>query len=302
MNRTFYGAIDIGGTKTSTAVFDGEKNLLSIQTFSTCGYSCHDLVLQCREKLELQCKDINANVNDIQALGVASPGPLDLNSGTVVHIPTLGWRNEPLRAYFEQAFNRRIVVQNDTNAAALGEYVFGGGKGYPVIVYITVSTGIGCGIVIDGEIFRGAADAAGELGHTKMVKDGRACGCGGRGCLEAYASGTSISTIASEIIGKKIHAKEVFQMAREGHPEMTAVVLNAGEMLGAAISYLYQIVDPSVVIIGGSVTNDFDVLGPLILSAAEKNVQPHPLRTIRIIKSELKGHQVLMGAVCLAMQ
>ena len=300
MNSPAYAAVDIGGTKVSVALFDQKLQLLSSDTFPTAGFHCGSLATECHKRALQQCEALGASYDCIHAVGVASPGPLDLKTGTILHIPTLQWRDEPLKQYFEDRFKRRVTVENDTNAAALGEYRFGAGQGYSSVVYITVSTGIGCGIVLGGRIYDGAVDAAGELGHMKVIRGGRPCGCGGRGCLEAHASGRSIGEIASERRGKFTDARETFRLAREGDLEMLEIIDQAAEAIGYAISVLYQILDPGVVIMGGSVTRDFDFFGPRIIRAAEEYIQPHPLRQIRIVKSGFDGQQVLMGAACLA--
>ena len=193
MNDTFFGAVDIGGTKTAVGIFDSRLKLISTAAFPTAIYSCEKLAGKCRESLYELCGNSQIGTGNIKAIGIASPGPLDLMNGTIIHIPTLGWKNEPLKKYFEEVFNRSVVLENDTNAAALGEYTFGGGQGLSVVAYITISTGIGCGIVINGKIFDGATYAAGELGHMKVIKNGRVCDCGSNGCLEAYSSGKSMA-------------------------------------------------------------------------------------------------------------
>lgn len=289
-------AVDIGGTKVSAAVLDEGFNILGTETFATAeAESCAAAARRCHAVILKLCKALGAGGEQLTAVGVASPGPLDLKTGTVVHIPTLGWRNEPIKAYFEKEFGRAVSLQNDTNAAALAEYVFGAGKGCESVAYITVSTGVGCGLVIDGRIYDGAGSAAGEIGHINLVKGGRACGCGGKGCLEAYASGRSIAEIASEKLGRSVTTKEAFELFCKGDKRAGEIIAFAGDALGYAIALLWQLVDPSVVVLGGSVMKDYRLIGPYIRDAAARYASPGARERIRIEKSFLQEKQVLLG-------
>jgi glucokinase len=301
MSTIYFAAVDIGGTKTAVGIFNQELEALSIKTFKTNAQKgCKELVRQCYTMTLDLCEQLNISFNELQSVGVASPGPLALKTGIIISIPTLGWVNEPLKQYFEDIFGLKTVVQNDTNAAALGEFVFGSEKGCDCLVYITVSTGVGCGIVIDGKIFDGSYSAAGELGHINIVKNGRLCDCKNRGCLEAYASGKSMANIASEILARPVTTKEVFELAYAGDNQMIDIIKFAGEALGYSISLIYQIIDPAVVILGGSVMKDFDMINPYIQLSAMRFIEHNESRNIHIVKSSFDGEQVLLGAAYLA--
>lgn len=296
-------SVDIGGTKISAALLDADFRILGMETFATAeAKDCADAARRCREVIFRLLKDAGAVGEKLAAVGVASPGPLDLKTGTIVHIPTLGWRNEPIKAYFEEQFGCAVALQNDTNTAALGEYVFGAAKGCESVAYITVSTGVGCGLVMDGRIYEGAGSAAGEIGHINLVKDGRPCGCGGRGCLEAYASGRSIGEIVSERLGRTVTAKQAFELYQKGDECAREVIAFAGDALGYAIALLWQLVDPSVVVLGGSVMKDYHIIGPYIHNAALRYASPFVRERIRIEKSFLDGKQVLLGAAYYAVK
>lgn len=296
-------AVDIGGTKISAAVLDADFGILGMETFATAEVKdCAGAARRCHEVILRLCAAAGADGEKLAAVGVASPGPLDLKTGTIVHIPTLGWKNEPVKAYFEERFGCAVAVQNDTNAAALAEYVFGAAKGCESAAYITVSTGVGCGLVMDGRIYEGAGSAAGEIGHINFVKDGRACGCGGKGCIEAYASGRSIGEIVSERLGKTVTAKQAFELHQKGNECAGEVIAFAGDALGYAIALLWQLVDPAVVVLGGSVMKDYRIIGPYIHEAALRYASPCAQERIRIEKSFLEEKQVLLGAAYYAVK
>ena len=194
----YFLGMDIGGTKTAVALYDREFRPVGKQTMPTRPESgCRELVGRIAEAVQALLDGQHAGVSDVLAAGVACPGPLDLKQGRIVYIPTMGFADEPLTAMLEEALGLPVALENDTNAAALCESVFGQGRGGELVAYITISTGVGCGLVHGRRIVDGGAFAAGELGHFKVIRDGRPCSCGGRGCLEAYASGTAVARIAS---------------------------------------------------------------------------------------------------------
>jgi glucokinase len=301
MSGIYFAAIDIGGTKTSVGLFDEKLNLLKKDSFTTNSQDgCTALIKQANDVLHFLCDQADVPYNLIKSVGIASPGPIDLKTGTVLHIPTMGWQNEPILDISLRVFQKKVFLQNDTNAAALGEYVFGQGIGHDCVVYITISTGISCGIVINGEIYNGSHSAAGEIGHINLIRNARQCGCGNKGCLEAYASGKSIATIACEKTGCNITTKKVFDEARAGNKCLIDIISFAGESVGYAVSLIYQILDPAIVIIGGSVTKDFDILYPIIKDAVELLVEPCAGRKINIVKSGFDGEQILLGMAYIA--
>lgn len=297
----YYAGVDIGGTKTAVGLFDEKAEPLRLVTMPTCAQEgCLNLTRRIGEAWREILKQSGLSADQIMAAGVASPGPLDLKNGRIVYIPTMGFRDEPLVELLEQGLNLPVYLQNDTNAAALCEARVGGGKGCQSVVYITVSTGVGCGIVVDGHIQDGACDAAGELGHLCTERNGRPCACGKNGCLEQYASGTSIAAIASERLGKTVSAKQVFEAVRKGAPAETKVVEQAADHLGYAIAAVYQLLDPEVIVLGGSVTRDSDVLLPMVKAALDRYLQAVPGRVPRLTISPFDGEQVIRGAVWFA--
>lgn len=294
----YYLGIDIGGTKTAIGLFDENLNLLVETAFATeasLGYeSLLDRILKASQTL--------ASGREIISCGVACPGPLDIPSGKIVAAPTLRFYNKPLRNDLSSMLAIPVYLENDANSAALYESQLGWGRGLGTVVYITVSTGVGCGIVVNGRILDGGASSAGELGHLVIERNGGIpCSCGGSGCLEAYVAGPAIAKRASEKYGKAIDPKEVFRLAAKGDITARLVVDEVADYLGYAVAAVYQIIDPDIVVFGGSVMKDYEVIENALLNAVKRYSQNIPGRKIRIEVTQ-SPNPALMGAVCLCRQ
>ena len=185
--------VDIGGTKVAAGVVDDDGRILARLRRDTPAHDpakTEDVIADCIGELSAE--------HEIEAAGLGAAGFVDAARSTVLFAPNLAWRNEPLRAAVEQRTGLPVVVENDANAAAWGETRFGAGHGQPHTVTLTVGTGLGGGVVLGGELVRGAFGAAAEVGHVNLVPDGRPCGCGLRGCWEQYASGRALVHEARE--------------------------------------------------------------------------------------------------------
>jgi glucokinase len=255
-------------------------------------------------------------VNEVRAqlahpplgLGVAAPGPVEHGSGLVLEAPNLGWKDPvDLGAELARATGLQTFLGNDANFAALGEARFGAGRGASSLIYLTVSTGIGGGIIIDGKLLVGAHGAAGEAGHTVIYRDGRSCHCGNSGCLEAYASGTALAERALEAIqqgrsstlalaGAEIEAEQVAEAAAQGDPLAQELIHEASTALGIGVRNLLHLLDPEVVVIGGGVCN----IGPSFWDPMMEMVQADPYadyaQNARIVHAALEPDQGLLGA------
>ncbi len=287
--------IDIGGTKTAIGLSDGAPIPQKTVVFPTQPEKgAEDLVRRIAEQsraLMKACGDVQADF-----AGVACPGPLDVKTGRIIYIPTMGFSDVPIRQMLADALGMPVYLENDANCAALAEYGVGVAKGSDPLVYVTVSTGVGCGIVINGQILSGAFSSAGEIGHVTVDPDGRSCPCGKKGCLEAYASGTAIAREAG------LDTKEVFDRAREGDAAMLDIVKNAADRLGLALSSVYQLIDPQAIVLGGSVTRSYDVFAGLLADALIQYTEPIDGRDVGVRISEFDGDQGVIGAILYGQQ
>jgi glucokinase len=248
---------------------------------------------------------------EIIGIGVGAPGPLDTKSGIVLLTPNLGWVNLPLRQIIHDRLALPAALDNDANCAVLGEWWMGAARGTRTAIGITIGTGIGGGLIIDGKLFHGASDCAGEIGHTTIDTEGRRCKCGNYGCLEAYASGPNIALRACEEIKagavsrlsqyvngdlKQITAQTVYQAAHDGDDLALEVVNDTAKFLGAGIANLVNIFNPEVVVVCGGVTLAGDHLFvPLRREVARRAFKP-AVSVCRIVPCELSGTAGVYGA------
>lgn len=248
----------------------------------------------------------------IVGVGIGSPGPLDRERGVVLLTPNLGWRNLPLRQLVSDAVGLPATLDNDANCAIYGEWWVGAARGSRYLVGITIGTGIGGGIVIEGQLYHGAADVAGEIGHATIDSTGRRCKCGNYGCLEAYASGPAIAAraiegmeagaetrLASYVGGdvSRITAQTVYEAAHDADAYALEVVRETAKFLGAGVANLINILNPDTFVIAGGVTLAGDHLFvPLRAEVSRRAFRP-AVERCRIVPGELPGTAGVFGAV-----
>ncbi len=293
--------IDIGGTKTIVALANSEGAPIEKEAFATrAELGAESLVQRIKDFFYALCEKQKISRAQVAFAGVACPGPLDVKQGKIIHIATMGFRDVPIKAMLETALQMPVFLENDANCAALAESVIGVGKGADPLVYITISTGVGCGIVADGKILSGAYSSAGEIGHLTVVPNGKTCACGKQGCLELYSSGTAIANAATELKGVEISTKEVFSAARNGDATMLNIIADAADKLGLALSSVYHLIDPEMIVLGGSVTKDYAVFEDMLEKALQQYTQPVQGRKYNIKISQFDGEQVVLGALIYA--
>jgi glucokinase len=259
--------IDVGGTKVAGLRLAGDGGVLDRTERPT---PADDVAATVDTVSELAAELAAAGG---EALGVGAAGMVDFDAGVLRYAPNLAWREIPLRDLLSERTGLPCVVDNDANVAAWGEYRFGAARGYRHVLVVTVGTGIGGGIVADGELFRGAHGFAAEIGHIIVEPDGPLCGCGNRGCWEQVASGRALDRLARAEVeqdpagriaalaaGAEASGRHVSEAARGGDPPATAIFAAVGRRLGEGIAGLVNILDPEVVIVGGGVAEEGAVL------------------------------------------
>jgi glucokinase len=256
--------------------------------------------------------ETGATRDDFAGVGIGSPGPLDRERGIVIVTPNLGWRNFPLRDEVSSRVGLPASLDNDANCATLGEWWCGAAKGGRHVVGLTIGTGIGGGLILDGRLFHGASDVAGEIGHTTIDSTGRRCKCGNYGCLEAYASGPAIAERAREALAggepstllemvdgdlTRITAQLVYEASKEDDDVARQVVRETANFLGAGVANLLNIFNPDVVVIAGGVTQAGEPLfDPLRAEVRRRAFRP-AVEACRIVPGTLKGSAGVVGAV-----
>jgi glucokinase len=258
------------------------------------------------------------DLSQVQAIGIGCGGPLDPDRGVVINaLNNPGWINVPLVERVRSALGPPTYLDNDANAAALGEHRFGAGRGIDNMVYLTISTGVGGGVILDGRLRHGENGNAGELGHIAVCYEGRRCHCGGVGCLEAYVSGTSIGARALEALRAGVPSTELADLAatgegrvtgeavveavRHGDPLARAVWDQTMEMLGAGVASIINAFNPRRVVLGGGVTRAGDLLFEPVRRIALQRAIPALAEVVEITPAELGDRTGILGAVAVAL-
>ena len=313
--------IDIGGTKLATVVADKTGHILGKvrkPTHSEKGpeYAIGLLFDMVREVVS----QVGLEQTSISAIGVSCGGPLDTKTGIVYSPPNLpGWDALPLKALLESEFQVPVIIENDANASALAEFRFGGGRGYSAVLYMTMSTGIGGGIVIDGQVYHGANDSAGEVGHQILLPNGPRCGCGKRGCLEALCSGPAIARRAQAALQKQrkggksptallaladerieaIKSEHVLAAARTGDALALELVQETAYYMGWGIANLVNILNPDIVLLGTIAVAAGDLLLDPIRETVSKFAMTRPAEAVHIAPAQLGDALGDLAAVAL---
>ena len=249
---------------------------------------------------------------DFLGVGIGSPGPLDRERGMVIVSPNLGWKDFPLRDEIGSRVKLLATLDNDANCATLGEWWCGAAKGHRNVVGITIGTGIGGGLIIEGQLYHGSSDAAGEIGHTTIDSTGRRCKCGNYGCVEAYASGPAIAERAREALDDgeasalltlaggdpaNITAQTVYEAAKQNDPVAVEVVRETARILGTAISTLINVINPDIVVVAGGVTQAGDALFEPLRSEVRRRAFKAAVDACEIVPGMLPISAGVVGAV-----
>ena len=305
--------IDVGGTKIAGGVVDEQGRILRTARRESPATDT--------DAIERSIEDLVAELwgsHDITGVGVGAAGFVDSARSTVLFAPNLAWRDEPLRADLEERIALPVVIENDANAAAWGEFTFGAGEDVSDTLLVTVGTGVGGGVVLNGQLHRGAFGVAGEIGHMRVVPDGRLCGCGNRGCWEQYASGSALvretrdqarrgSLIARSLLDRAggdvdaITGPLITEAAHAGDSFAREQLAILGRWLGEGIASLAAVLDPAVVVIGGGASEAGDLLLDPVRAHFKANLTGRHYRPELEIRAALLGNKAgMIGAADLA--
>ena len=306
-------AVDVGGTKITSAVITREGQMLSRTYRLTLAHEGPQKVINHMvDAVERSLRKAGLELSAIGGVGIAAAAIIDIGRGLVSEAPNLPrWHNIPLRDRLADSLGKPVFLLNDASAAALGEHRMGAGRGLDNLIYITVSTGIGGGLIINGRLYNGADGCAAEIGHMIILVDGPACMCGQHGCFEALASGTAIARMAQQRLaaGGKSHLAELSQgkmenvtaelvakAARRNDGLALNVIDEAARYLGIGLANLVNMINPQMIIIGGGVSK----MGAMLFRPARKSMKEHafklPARTVRVVRPRLGMDAGLIGA------
>ena len=305
--------IDIGGTKVAAGVVDSSGLVLDRVLEATPSHSpraVEDAIIRVVRQLRLRHR--------VTSVGIGAAGWVDNTQSIVAFSPHLAWRAEPLRSRLRERIDLPLLIDNDANAAAWAEYRFGAGRGSSVMVCVTLGTGIGGGLVVNGRLFRGAYGMAGEWGHMVTVPDGHRCECGNRGCWEQYASGNALVREARELAGTNspvayrllelaggdaanITGPGVTAAAMQGEPIAVELLGDIGQWLGRGIANLAAALDPDLVVVGGGVSAAGDLLLQPAQLAFDRSLTGRGYRPqAKLVLAHFRNDAGLIGAADLA--
>ncbi len=304
--------IDIGGTKIAGCLIDGDAKVLREERVPTPAQDTEALV----DAVVAMINSLKVD-DEVSSVGVAAAGFIDAEGSMVRYSPNLSFRNEPLKAKIQERVSGEVFIENDANAAGWAEYRFGAGRGSKNMVMVTVGTGVGGAIVTNGKLMRGGFGIGGEIGHMNFIPNGKDCGCGQKGCLEQYGSGTALLNMGKDLVRSgKPEAKRltdlcgsadeltgamVYQAILDGDEGALSILNQLGKNLGTAIASISALLDPEIVVIGGGVS----VLGETLLAPIRDAYLEHlPARgfrpEIKLVTAELVNEAGAIGAADLA--
>lgn len=318
--KQFLLGIDIGGTKCAVALATANAEIVAREAVATRPEEREPeaVIRELTSLARALCEKHGAARDSILGVGISCGGPLDRDSGTILGPPNLpGWKAVPVRQLVETALCLPVALDNDANATAVAEHRFGAAVGCSNVVFCTMGTGIGGGLILDGRLYHGASDLAGELGHQTILPDGPLCRCGKRGCLEALASGPAIARAARESLApgrdkrvrvlaggsvKAITAMHVVEAAKQGDRFALDILTEAGYFMGIGLANIVQILNPEIIVLGTLAVHAGDlILEPIRQSVAE-HAWPRSREACRIVPAALGDRAQDLAAIALLLQ
>ena len=314
--RKMYAGIDVGGTSMIAIIGDSKGDVLgSSDCVTSTSRNPSDVLDQITAQVEAAADAASVKISRLDGIGIGVPGAVDTRTGVVTRAPNLGWQDVPLAKLLRKKLKRDVAVGNDVQVAILGEHAFGAASGADSAVGIWIGTGIGGGIIVNGELQRGSRGAAGEIGHTVLDENGPVCGCGRRGCAEAFASRTAMEREVRARSGKtrvleimkernktRMTSSVIARALKEKDPVMLDVLTRAQHSIGLLAGNLINILDPEVVVIGGGLAQRFgeEFLKPIRETARARLLRPDPEGHVRIVHAILGDYSGALGACALA--
>jgi glucokinase len=303
---TWVIGVDLGATKVELGLVGPDDRIAARRRFPTQAHlGAESVVARIGEAVDELARALPAGAA-IAGLGICSPGPVDHEAGVLLDPPNIqGLHHAPLRRMLADRLGVPVVLEHDAKAAALGDYYFGAGKGARSMVFVVVGTGVGAAIIVDGQLFRGGHNSAGEIGHTTLDPHGELCSCGNRGCVETFMSGPRLAQRylrRAPEAGEGVTGEQVAQRATQGDVAAQGVMAEAGEALGTAVATMAMLMDVDLYVVGGSVAK----AGDLVLEPARHAVPRHSFvsvaERVHILPTALGDDGPILGCAWLARQ
>ena len=298
MAAKFIVSIDLGGTNLKTALIDLRYRLIRKQVLSTRSFSTKKkLILSLCSAVESIITANNLRKSDILGVGIGLPGPIDANKGVVHFLPNIpGWREVALRGILQKDLALPVFLDNDAKLMTLAEHRVGAAAGFKNAICLTLGTGVGAGIIIGNELYRGRDNASAEIGHLPINEKGPRCNCGGTACLEAYIGNRPILERAKRSFGRKISLEELALLANKGNAKARSVWLETAGHLGVALSAAVNLLNPECIVIGGGVSGVGGVLFEEVKKVIANRAMTVQAKGIKVRRAKLGNNAGLIGA------
>lgn len=292
--------IDIGGTNIKLGLVNSLGKVLARTDFSTrtCSHNRNKLLEALLEAICSLLAQHGIKKTGIQGIGIGLPGLIDPARGVVNVLPNIsGWKNVPLKKIIETRLGIKTFLENDVNLITLGEWKYGAGRGIKNLVCITLGTGVGGGLIINNQLYRGEGFVAGEVGHMPLNEEGPACGCGGYGCFERYVGNRYVLKKAAKIFHKPdIDFIDIRRFSRQRNPQAYVFWKNMATHIGNGLAGIVNLLNPAMIVIGGGVSNNHQYLFPTIRQVIKKRAFKIPALMVKIVRAELGNDAGIIGA------
>jgi len=319
MKQSYLIGFDLGGTKMLCTVLDDELNVVGREKVKVGSARDNDSILEAiGDAIKKALKSAKVDEDQLRAIGIASPGPIDFENGILLETPNLHLINLPLRDALQKEFGCSVLLENDVNAGTYGEYIRGAAVGFRHVVGIFPGTGVGGGLILDGKLYRGSSGGAGEIGHITIEPDGPKCGCGNYGCLEQMSSRAAI---AKELVGlaltgqskvvmeeagtdiAKVKSNTILKAVEAGEPAVIEVVKRAARYMGIGMAAAVNIFNPEILILGGGL---IEKLGDFYVEEAAESMRAHAMKglvaNVQVRQALLTDDAAVIGAAALALE
>ncbi|MBM3254758.1 MAG: ROK family protein [Candidatus Omnitrophica bacterium] len=298
MSAKFIVSIDLGGTNLRIALINLQYRIVRKQVMSTRNFSTKDkLTLAICAAIKNIIEAHNLRNKDILGVGLGLPGPIDVKRGLVHFLPNIpGWRKVYLKNKLEKMTGLSVFLDNDAKLMSLAEHRLGAARGFRNALCLTLGTGVGAGIIIEGELYRGRDNASAEIGHLPINEDGPKCNCGGTACLETYIGNNSIINKARKAFGPDVSLEELSRLAKHGSAKACAIWLNVAKHLGTALVGAVNLLNPECIVIGGGIAGAGKILFSRVREIISRQAMSVQAKGIKVLKAKLGNDAGLVGA------
>jgi glucokinase len=302
MYRKFIFGIDLGATNIKIGLVDSHGRIVTRKYLFTKSFSNREKLLsKIIEVIYNVLKQSKIQKKNILGIGIGLPGLINFKTGMIHYLPNIpGWKNFPIKRWFSSKVKLPTFVDNDVNLITLAEHRIGAGRETKNMICLTLGTGVGGGIIINGDLYRGSSFVSGEIGHIPLTENGPRCNCGGRGCLECFVGNRYILRLAKRrMMDKKITLEKIDRLAREGNSKAIAIWREVGRYIGIALVGVVNLLNPEKIVIGGGITGAGEVLFSQIRKMITLRAMPIQAKTVKIVKARFGADAGILGAAIL---